>query len=182
MMGYEGPPDYFPTDGGFDGGLGQVELGHEFVTKGERVRFAATVAQPDFRFHYRYVAVGEASRAADLLPPRSQAFAAVLCHATGWMIDTRAAAYRPGAKGKAASGELVRQLYHRYLKQGPYVPWATHFGHRCPDPDFDSAATFYRTRWLERARHLGGHYRWLIAAALVLGAAGLAVAWRTTGR
>ncbi|HEY2107731.1 MAG TPA: hypothetical protein VGH29_18170 [Candidatus Binataceae bacterium] len=175
MMGYEGPPDYFATGGAFDWGLGQLKLGHDFVTEDERARFTASVAQPDLRFHYRYVAVAQASRAADLLPPRSQAFAAVLCHATGWMISTRGAEYRSGAEDKARSSELVRQLYHRYLTQGPYVPWATHFGNRCPDPDFDSAAIFYRTQWIKKAHHLGRHYQLLIGMALLLGALGLVI-------
>jgi len=180
MMGYEGPPDYFATGGEFDGGLGQAELGQEFVTQGERARFEASAAEPDFRFHYRYIAVQEASRAADLLPPRSQAFAAVLCQATGWMIVTQDLVHRPGADGKSVPRELAHQLYRRYLKQGPYVPWAAHFGHDCPDPDFDGAASFHRTQLLKRARHWAGHYQWLIAAAVLIGALGLAVARRTT--
>jgi cellulose synthase operon protein C len=182
MMGYEGPPDYFATDGGFDGGLGHVDLGKEFVSQGERARFEASAAEPDFRFHYRYIAVQEASRAADLLPPRSQAFAAVLCHATGWMIDTQAVVHRPGVDGRSASRELVHQLYHRYLNQGPYVPWATHFGHTCPDPDFDAAARFTRTQLLKKARHLARHYQSLIAAMLFVGVLGFVISRRNTGR
>jgi cellulose synthase operon protein C len=124
------------------------------------------------------VAVQEASRAADLLPPRSQAFAAVLCQATGWMISTQGLAYT-AADGRDASLELVHQLYRRYLKQGPYVSWAAHFGHACPDPDFDGAARFYRTQLLKKGRHLARHHEWLIAGMLLLGLLGLAVARRT---
>ncbi|MGA2411990.1 MAG: hypothetical protein ABSG46_16595, partial [Candidatus Binataceae bacterium] len=86
MMGYETGPDYFITDGDFDGGYGQTEPGHCFVTDGELSRFAATVPKPDVRLRYRFLAVDEALHAANLLPPRSQAFAAVLCQATGWMM------------------------------------------------------------------------------------------------
>lgn len=93
---------------------------------GERERVAASAAKPDLRFHYRYVAADFASRAADLVPNRSQAYAAMLCQATGWLM------YRdlPAA----------RVLYERYVKNGPYVPWAENFGTQCEDPDFDGAA------------------------------------------
>ena len=60
------------------------------------------------------------------MPARSQAFAAILCQATGWVI------LRDPAEG--------RRLYARYVKQGPYVAWAAHFGNDCPAPDFDGAA------------------------------------------
>jgi hypothetical protein len=47
----------------------------------EAQRQAASQAQPNQRFHYRAVA-------ADLLPARSQAFAASLCQASSCLIDT----------------------------------------------------------------------------------------------
>jgi hypothetical protein len=93
---------------------------------GERERLAASAAKPDLRFHYRYVAADFASRAADLVPNRSQAYAAMLCQATGWLM------YR--------DPPAARVLYERYIKNGPYVPWAENFGTQCEEPDFDGAA------------------------------------------
>src|SRR6202042_1639090 len=128
MTGTETAPDYFANDGPFDFGIGQPKLEGRFITDGEKQRFEASAAIPDQRFHYRYIAVDQVEQAADLLPPRSQAFAAVLCAATGWMLDTH------GAE------EQVQNLYARYGQEGPYVPWAENFGRDCPEPDFDDAA------------------------------------------
>jgi hypothetical protein len=108
------------------------------------------------RFHYRYIAVDEASAAADLLPPRSQAFAAVLCRATGWMLQT------PGENARALS------LYHRYLKQGPHVPWATHFGRNCPEPDFAGATALHRVKFYFHRPYNGSFHWWEIGTGVVL--------------
>jgi tetratricopeptide (TPR) repeat protein len=148
MMGYEAAPDFFAIGGSFDFGLGQTTIGGPFVTDGERQRFLASAAHPEARYHYRYRAVEHINRAADLLPPRSQAFAAVLCRATGWMLGT------PGAE------KLAQDLYHRYVQQGPYVAWATHFGRRCPEPDFTAAARFARTQPFRDASHFARQHRW----------------------
>ncbi|MGH8338438.1 MAG: hypothetical protein ACRETL_16790, partial [Gammaproteobacteria bacterium] len=155
MMGYETDPDYFTSDGAFAFGYGQRNPGHCYVTDGELSRFAATAPKPDMRLHYRFVAVDEALHAADLLPPRSQAFAAVLCHATGWMMST---AKITGDEEQASI--RVRQLYDRYLTEGPHVSWALNFGQSCPEPDFESAARLPRTLALKRIRHFAGHHRW----------------------
>jgi cellulose synthase operon protein C len=155
MMGYEAAPDYFGIDGAENSGIGQSDPGRSFTTDGELSRFAASNARPDRRFHYRFVAVDEAVHAADLLPPRSQAFAAVLCHATSWMMDT---AKTDG--NEFESGVLVHQLYRRYLKEGPHVAWAAHFGRDCPEPNFESAARLPRTLALRHARHFVGSHRW----------------------
>ena len=147
MMGYEAAPDYFATRGAFDWGFGQTSPGVSFVTDGERTRFAASGPIPDKRFHYRYIAVNQARHAADLLPPRSQAFAAVLCHATNWMIDSH-------------DKQAAQALYHRYVAEGPAVPWATHFGQSCPEPEFDSASRLPRILFIRHTRHLVRRYRW----------------------
>jgi hypothetical protein len=155
MMGSESAPDYFGVGGNFDEGIGQSSPGSSLVTDGERSRFAASATDPDKRFHYRYIAVEQAEHAGDLLPPRSQAFAAVLCKATGWMLSSHddAAAHR---------------LYHRYVKEGPYVRWAVHFGHSCPEPDFDEAARLPRILLVRHTRHFIGRYRWGFGLALTL--------------
>ncbi len=61
----------------YDTGVGQANLDGALITTNEKARFATSVARPNLRFHYRFLAVDEATHAADLLPPRSQAFAAV---------------------------------------------------------------------------------------------------------
>ena len=160
IMGTEGPPDSYYTDGGFEDGLGRAELRGSYITEGEKQRFADSTAKPNVRFHYRSVAVDEASRAADLLPPRSQAFAAVLCHATGW-------ASRDAARAMA--------LYRRYVAQGARVPWATHFGHNCPAPDFNAAVSMERQQMWRAARRYVSHHRWWFAGGGALGS--LALAW-----
>lgn len=98
-----------------------------FVTELEKQRLALSVAHPDKRFHYRFVATQLAGQAADAVPARSQAFAAMLCQATYWVINR--------------DTEEGQKIYARYVKEGPYVPWGGIFGtsQACPDPDFASA-------------------------------------------
>ena len=150
--GYEQGPDYTDNGGTFQGGSGQsaATLKGEFVTEGERQRFAASSAQPDRRFHYRYIAADRAVSAADLLPPRSQAFAATLCVAAGWMEEG------PPDHDEPADGDTTKPLserqrraqayYARYVKQGPYVDWAQDFGTMCEQPDFASARALKRAQ------------------------------------
>ena len=174
MMGYEIGPDYFINNGEFDFGYGQTTPGRCFVTGGELSRFAATTPKPDMRLRYRFLAVDEAVHAADLLPPRSQAFAAVLCHATGWMMSTEGI-----TDDEAESHALVRELYHRYLREGPHVLWALNFGRACPDPDFESAARLPRILAVRHARHFAGHHRWQLGLSFVasLVALGAGLIW-----
>ena len=162
MMGTEADPDYFAYDGSFDTGIGQQKLDGPFITDDERTRFEASAAIPNQRYHYRYIAVDEVSRAADLLPPWSQAFAAVLCTATGWMMGT------PGAD------EQVHNLYARYVQEGPYVPWAANFGRDCPEPNFESAA---QSHYLRDARNLLSHYRWPVGIGGLVLIGLLATGW-----
>jgi len=141
LLGYENAPDNGFFGGNFefgDFGYGPPVEGTEPASAlptlkidttpqaGERERVSATAAKPDLRFHYRYVAAGFVSHAADLVPARSQAFAAMLCQATGWIL------YR--------NPDVARGYYERYVKDGPYVPWAENFGTQCEEPDFPAAA------------------------------------------
>jgi hypothetical protein len=77
------------------------------------------------RFHYRYLASALAAQAADKVPASSQAFAALLCHSSLWLLARDPAAAAP--------------YYRRYLAQGPYVAWGAQFGQQCPEPNFDAA-------------------------------------------
>jgi cellulose synthase operon protein C len=190
IMGTEGPPDF----------VNQVMFGlgddDQFVSKGERQRYNDSAAQPDFRYHYVFVGADEAIRAAALLPPRSQAFAAVLCNATSWMTHTKscpasassllASPVAYGSKTPNIANPLTAdvlwldesnarinlscQLYQRYLKEGAVVPWATDFGHDCPEPDFDSAIHFVQAQEIRGARRRTEmiHHRWTVLFQLAL--------------
>ena len=180
ILGYQQDPDYADSDGAYDAGSGQTtqSLQQPYVTAGERQRFAASVARPDYRFHYRYIAADEASRAADLLPPRSQAFAAVLCSASEWMLqgppdynDHYAFDGQPAPRGTPERLRLARAYYARYVRQGAYLAWASDFGERCPAPDFERARALRRTEAMRAVKH--AVRRWL---PLELGLFALAVA------
>lgn len=77
------------------------------------------------RFHYRYLAAAQAAQAADKVPTSSQAFAALLCHSSLWLLARDPAAAAP--------------YYQRYLADGPYVAWGAQFGQQCPAPNFVAA-------------------------------------------
>lgn len=136
LMGTETAPDQAALDGEFEAGYGPngpppaPDWRGESVMN-ERVRYDASRALPDLRFHYRYLAAEQALAAADNLPPRSQAFAAVLCQAAGWMMSSDA-------------DERAQAIYARYVREGALVPFAAHFGHDCPEPDFGAVSG---TRW-----------------------------------
>jgi len=174
MMGYETQPDYFVNSGGLVGGYGQENPGRSWVTDGELARFDASKPKVELRLHYRFIAANEAIQAADLLPPRSQAFAAVLCHATNWMKATAGI-----VKDQAPATVIADQLYQRYLKEGAYIPWGKQFGricwhgqsHQgelleprsdcgCPEPDFESAARLPRALFIRQTRHFVSVHRW----------------------
>jgi tetratricopeptide (TPR) repeat protein len=190
LFGYEQGPDFNDNGGNFQGGSGHDanDLSGPFVTDGERKRFADTQPRPDRRLHYRYLAVDMATRAADGLPPQSQAFAAVLCKATGWMMDGPPDYQDPdGADDKGVihvsdRTKRIDALYARYVRQGPHVPWAATFGHGCPSPDFQAASHLLRQQQFVAAKH--AIRRWLPyeIAILVAVLAGLAVLFRRRRR
>jgi hypothetical protein len=167
LFGYEQDPDYNAERGDFQGGSGHSaeDLKQALVTDGERQRFVASGAPLDRRFHYRYLAADRAATAADLLPARSQAFAAVLCHASGWMLegppDYNDNFQGYGDPAPTASPERLRRaeaLYQRYVKQGAHVSWASHFGRQCEEPDFDRARAMQRHLYLVKAKRTVRHY------------------------
>ncbi len=164
LFGYEQAPDFSDNGGSYQGGSGHSldDLKQSFVTTGERERFVRTTAKPDRRFHYRYLAADRAASAADLLPARSQAFAAVLCKATGWMLegppDYEDNYEHYGQPAPTQPPERLRRaqaLYARYVKEGPYVDWATNFGRNCEEPDFA------RARHLQWRLAIDGGKQWL---------------------
>lgn len=156
LLGYEGDPDYRQWGGQFDlndpttwddnyqpvfNPRSDLQPQASFTAPDELVRLHNSVAKPLQRFHYRYIAADLAARAADQLPPRSQAFAAVLCQATRYVL------YR--------SPDHAQALYQRYLKEGAYVPWGASFGQSCPAPDFAKVARELRSAQIAKAKRIG---------------------------
>lgn len=158
LLGYEMAPDFATFEGNFSLDIPEIKAA-PLIAAGEVQRQQASVAQPNERFHYRYVATGLASQAADLLPHTSQAFAAVLCKASGWGTGL----------------EDQRALYRRYVEQGPYVPWAENFGQQCEEPDFAAANQRYVIQALDNVRSdLRPYKRVLqVGGLLLVGAVGL---------
>lgn len=155
LMGYEGDPDYFIWGGSFDLNSPvtwdedynavmhprtDIKVEGPFTSDGERARLKLSLAQPLERFHYRVVAAGLAGKAADVLPPRSQAFAAVLCEGTRWLIDR--------------APEQAQSIYKRYLHEGPYVPWGASFGRECPAPNFEKVEAELQAAFWAKVRHV----------------------------
>ncbi len=136
------------------------------VTDGERTRYVASESRPYRRFHYRALAADDIQHAADLLPPRSQAYAAVLCQGTEWIANDDPA--------------RARHFYEQYVAHGAYVDFGpAPFGVQCVAPDFHGARVFH---WVQARRAVVQAVRahrkraMAVGAALVLLIAG-GVAW-----
>ena len=160
LLGYEMAPDYASLEGNYSFEPVELKVG-PLVSDAEVQRQQASAAQPDMRYHYRFVATALASQAADHLPHTSQAFAAVLCKAVGY------------------NSSLAEQsaLYQRYVKEGPYVEWAWDFGHQCPEPAFDQASKRYVTQAVAPVRSALRPFKiWLqIGGAVLVVAVALAL-------
>jgi hypothetical protein len=135
LLGYELSPDYATFGGNYSLEAPELKVG-PLMAEGEVQRQQATVAQPDERFHYRFVATALASKAADHLPHSSQAFASVLCQASSW----------------GTSLQEQSAFYRRYVEEGPYVVWAGDFGHQCHQPDFQNVDKRYVTQVTDAVR------------------------------
>ena len=142
LMGFEGAPDFKVWDGMFEYGTPEdITPDGNIIGAAEKLRFDATKANPEKRFHYRFIAADLANQAADLLPTSSQAFAAVLCEGTNYLL--------------ARYPEDALPLYKRYIKEGAYVPWGADFGQACPEPEFSRAFFQYP---LEKFAKLKRHF------------------------
>lgn len=147
LLSYELSPDYMIYDGQFsqdpdpeDSGTPEEPATPQIaavtsVSSAEKERVETSKPTHNVRFHYQVVAVDHAMKAADYLPRSSQAFAAVLCRAAGWVAERQP--------------EVAATVYARYLHEGPYVRWARRFGRQCPQPDFNAAR---RRMWVVRLR------------------------------
>lgn len=163
LMGTEGPPDETVMYGAFPDGIGQTSPNgmdtspSPLLGPDEASRFAASAPTPDSRFHYRSIAVGRALAAADLLPQRSQAYAATLCWAARYAISSR-------------DEKKAWAIYQRYVSTGAYQPWAKDFGGTCPPPDFESAKTFWQRRimsWVKQTAGSAWRHSGLLAALAI---------------
>ncbi|QBB68928.1 hypothetical protein ELE36_00225 [Pseudolysobacter antarcticus] len=169
LLGFEGDPDFALYAGDFDlnspftydAGYNAVphprtdlKIIGDYTSDDERSRVASSKAAPLARYHYRLNAVDDAGRAADLLPPRTQAFAAVLCQATSWIIDREPA--------------IAQNVYARYLKQGALVPWGASFGRTCPEPDFAAAEKRLWDQRMAFYKHQARHWAPWIGGALIV--------------
>jgi hypothetical protein len=135
LMGYELGPDFALYNGIASlGGRSPAEEG-PFTSKDEVTRVNANLP-PEARFHYRGVAQELAKRAADNLPSRSHAFAAVLCTSLRWARSS-------------GDAELAQSIYQRYVREGAYVAWSEKFGSKCEEPDFPRAS---KLLWKMRVR------------------------------
>lgn len=180
ILGTEGPPDFNIWGGSYGRDPGHfdaewnwipepptdVKLEGDWIGADEAQRLAASPPAHLSRFHYRQVAADHMMQAANFVPARSQAFAAMLCVGTGWLIDREP--------------EAARVLYRRYVAQGALVPFGAHFGHDCPTPEFESARTrlaFERVRTAKNAMRRYGPYA--VVALVLLGGIGV---WRRRRR
>jgi hypothetical protein len=185
LLGYELDPDYAVYEGEYNHGPVAIEgtlplqdardqrttptpASRAITTASpdERARVAASKSAQPMRFQYRLTAVDHALASATLVPRSSQAFAAILCHATGWVVDR--------------DPDRAAEIYARYVKEGPIVAWATHFGRDCPEPDFSAAE---HRRWQERLMAItwivNRHPRRRAAAGAAIVTLGVAwIVWR----
>lgn len=99
------------------------------VSPAEKNRVRAGAQKQHQRDTHWYIAYDDALEAAKLVQPRSQAYAAILCHAAHWMHQAPAVGGHKPAAAFAAT-------YRLYIKNGAYVPWGKTFGQVCPQPDF----------------------------------------------
>ena len=150
LLGSELAPDYAALGGWYSLGDAQLSPG-PWRNAAEMERQQQHLPEPNRRYHYRFTAVSLAEQAAAELPPRSQAFAAVLCNAAGWIE------YQD-----LASAE---RLYQRYVAEGPYVPWAANFGHQCQQPAFDAVWPRQWRQYRDDLRRSLRPWKWPLAGA-----------------
>lgn len=151
IFGTEGPPDGFFL-GGSTWAFTTGPKTSDLASKDEVQRFAASAAQPDYAYHYRYRAVALAQQAADNLPPRSEVYAEVLNNACSWV--------------RLRDAEESGKIYQRYLNNGAYLEWAAEFGQSEIEPAFHQARWFTLKQELREARRWLRQHKPLAVAAL----------------
>ena len=100
---------------------------------------------------------------------KRQAYAALLCQATGWVL------YR--------DDELAQRYYKKYVANGPFVPWAENFGTQCETPDFDRAVEREKANQIAEWNAIYHKLKKPVAVSVAIIAALLgAYAWRRRKR
>lgn len=177
LMGTDGYPDQNP--GLYPQGVSQImgpvhnPNNKPWSVPAEQVRTGVSWPIPNRRFHHQYIAVDNVLYAASLIPPQSQAYAAMLCRANGWMqnvshyasvdatyeypnLDAEQANEQYTYKGQIRDNDFAyaksRELYNLYLKNGPAVSFATHFGYDCPEPQFGAVTKTKRDLFWKNLR------------------------------
>lgn len=133
--------DGYYTDDDGDGCLRPTKEDAALVSPLEADRVRASAPTIDQRFSYRYAASRLAEEAAGLVPPRSQAYATLLCWAARY-------ASRDPAR--------VDELYEMYVRNGAA---GYSIGASCEEPDFGRARTFDDDQAQRRAAKLAAAQR-----------------------
>lgn len=122
LVAYEMYPDYAITGGQYS--TPYLYSNHDgWISEKEIQRGNRAIPDKNNHFlHYRWQAAEMAGKAADLLHPKTQAWAAVLCNAASWV--------------RYLDPETGGEIYRRYVKSGKAFDWAAHFGRDCPEPMF----------------------------------------------
>ncbi len=113
-----------------------------YVSPLEAARVRASAPEVPTRFSYRYAAANLAEEAAGLVPPRSQAYASLLCWAARYASRDRA---------------RVEELYEMYVRNGAA---GFEIGSNCAEPDFGRARDFDDEQARLRANEVAARARW----------------------
>lgn len=149
LMGYEGAPDGFVSEGSFESTdlAGQRETGTVMETKyegdkevtapkpvhivvalasDEKKRLAASRPAPNKRFHYRYIASALGWKAAALLPDQSDELADVLNSSGNWIKKDDKAADRfiQAIEHRASKTAVGRKASAKHWFVSEYGPWS----------------------------------------------------------
>lgn len=160
--GFPYDSDYDPRDPNDHSTMIEDDVVWASKEEGERLRNSSPI--PKLRYHYRYVAVDHALYAAKLVPAHSQAYAAILCKANGWLQNSESGYVQdtsdlnPKDPYAGVSADILdytmlgqiraREIYDLYIKNGAIVPFSTHFGQDCPEPDFAAISILqYKLLW-----------------------------------
>lgn len=163
IMGYELGPDYTVVGGNYEAGT-PIPKRTDLADKAELSRYEASAAKPEQRYHYRYLAVDLAQRAANALPHQSITYAQVLDNATSWLIDRDA--------------EAAAKVYQQYIAHGPLLPSGKAFGRDPEAPQFWKAHLTQTRQTAHQARLWARHNKPLAWALIGLAAASLGgAAW-----
>ena len=130
LLGYEFSPDYFIIDGGseYADNINYSTYNESGQwSADELTRLITSKAQPNKRYHYRYLVADLAKQAADLLPARSEAFGDVLCPAHDILVNI--------------APQLAQSYNRRYILEGAFYAEARRnpMSAPCDAPNFELA-------------------------------------------